>query len=667
MANEVDYNPCKYKGNGQTVDFPFNWKLIEIDELIVKLENIPTGELTVLKRGVDYTTTKNETGGNVTLTTAPTQDFNIVLSRDTSNYQSTGYSTSTGFQGSEIEKSFDKVSCCLQEQDYNIEDFKNSFTSEINQKIDTNKADTDKQISTNKSDTDNKISEFEAEVNSKLTQVNNAVNQLNRLDEVLEECGNYSDNAKSSAKQANEDVETTTQKMNEIQELYNTATTALTSAQETATTAIDNGKTSALTELEESKNNALTNIKAVSTFVTREIGEIVASTLPLIDAGLHLLDGSVIVGGGIYDQFVQYIAKLYNEKIYTLYAWIYNDGSADYIIYTKGAIPTAAIVLYNSNGTVYTGTEFTNDNGTIKYGTNACTYTESKNVVINNGKFFCSQADWDSSVSTYGVCGKYVYNATDNTVRLPKLTGFIEGTIDVAGLGDITKAGLPNITGTFGSNLRTFWDIGTAIPSTGCLKGKIYTHAQRLAGSTTGDNDNWIVDSIDASASSNVYSDDCDTVQPQSTKVLYYVVIATSTKTPVQMDVDKIATDLNGKANVSADNFNATGTTYLSGLGMPSNRYIDLTLGASGTTYTAPANGWVCIRAYCYATSGWFNIQNENSFLLMNIPYVAIGGGIGGYLPIKKGERFHVDYGNLRFDKAYTGLTFYYSDGVPSA
>lgn len=28
------------------------------------------------------------------------------------------------------------------------------------------------------------------------------------------------------------------------------------------------------------------------------------------------------------------------------------------------------------------------------------------------------------------------------------------------------------------------------------------------------------------------------------------------------------------------------------GVGFPSDRYVDLTLGASGTSYTAPANGW---------------------------------------------------------------------------
>lgn len=42
----------------------------------------------------------------------------------------------------------------------------------------------------------------------------------------------------------------------------------------------------------------------------------------------------------------------------------------------------------------------------------------------------------------------------------------------------------------------------------------------------------------------------------------------------------------------------ATKTNMLqaSGAGMPSSKYIDLTLGASGSTYTAPANGWFFIR-----------------------------------------------------------------------
>ena len=100
MANEVDYNPCQYKGNGVTRDFSFNWKVIEVEELIVSLELVSTGDETILTRGSDYTAQVNAVGGNVLLTTAPSEDYFINIRRKTSNFQSKGYSTSSGFQGS---------------------------------------------------------------------------------------------------------------------------------------------------------------------------------------------------------------------------------------------------------------------------------------------------------------------------------------------------------------------------------------------------------------------------------------------------------------------------------------------------------------------------------------------------------------------------------------
>lgn len=44
---------------------------------------------------------------------------------------------------------------------------------------------------------------------------------------------------------------------------------------------------------------------------TRNIGQIIQSTIPLTDAGLHLLDGALISGSGSYSAFVDYIAELY--------------------------------------------------------------------------------------------------------------------------------------------------------------------------------------------------------------------------------------------------------------------------------------------------------------------------------------------------------------------
>lgn len=209
---------------------------------------------------------------------------------------------------------------------------------------------------------------------------------------------------------------------------------------------------------------------------SRNIGEIVASTIPLTDAGLHLLDGALIQGGGIYSAFVTYIAGL--------------DLTAN------------------------------------------C---------------FCTEAEWQTSITNYGVCGKFVYDSTNNTVRLPKITGILEGTTDVSALGDLVEAGLPNITG--------FWrddEARTMSYSNGAFYGE-QIYARYGGYYTSGDGTSTFNHKFDASRSNAIYGNS-NTVQPQTIKVLYYIVVATSTKTNIQVDIDEIATDLNGKADVDLSN-----------------------------------------------------------------------------------------------------------------
>ena len=204
----------------------------------------------------------------------------------------------------------------------------------------------------------------------------------------------------------------------------------------------------------------------------RNIGEIVTSTVPLTDAGLHLLDGALIQGSGIYSDFVNYIAGLYDD-------------------------------------------------------------TDTPN-------YFTDENTWQQSITDYGVCGKFVYDSVNNSVRLPKITGIIEGTTDLTALCDLVEAGLPNITGQFALK-------GTEGSSS--VSGAFY------AGSKTGSYGGGHVDDqkpplmyFNASRSNSIYGSS-NTVQPQTIKVLYYIVIGTSAKTDIQVDIDNITTDLNGKAD----------------------------------------------------------------------------------------------------------------------
>ena len=46
----------------------------------------------------------------------------------------------------------------------------------------------------------------------------------------------------------------------------------------------------------------------------RNIGELIFSPIPITDSNLHLLDGSLIQGNGIYRDFVNYIRRKYNTN-----------------------------------------------------------------------------------------------------------------------------------------------------------------------------------------------------------------------------------------------------------------------------------------------------------------------------------------------------------------
>lgn len=253
---------------------------------------------------------------------------------------------------------------------------------------------------------------------------------------------------------------------------------------------------------------------------SRNIGEIVTSTLPLTDAGLHLLDGSLLQGGGIYNSFVSYIADLYET------------------------------------------------NSTASY--------------------FATEEDWQASVSSYGVCAKYVYNSEDNTVRLPKITGLIEGTVDTNALGQLVEAGLPALTvsevgehlhtgttdwaGNHNHNLRSPFNLKWGMKGS----GDNWAGTQSAQAYADGVNyDNWTevngnhthtFTTSAAGAHTHTLSGsglgNSNTVQPQTVKAFVYVVVATSVKEDIVVDIDNIATDLNTKANNNLLNLTEEGEKH---------------------------------------------------------------------------------------------------------
>lgn len=119
----------------------------------------------------------------------------------------------------------------------------------------------------------------------------------------------------------------------------------------------------------------------------------------------------------------------------------------------------------------------------------------------------------------------------------------------------------------------------------------------------------------------------------------------------------------NAKADVDLQNVSNAGKSACANWGMPSNSYIDLTLGPSGTTYTAPAAGYYYI---------WF----ENSALIEHWVNISINGTlIGNYwaqvqnnsfavppYPVKSGDVLKLEYGSDI--KRAILFRFYYAEGA---
>lgn len=79
------------------------------------------------------------------------------------------------------------------------------------------------------------------------------------------------------------------------------------------------------------------------------------------------------------------------------------------------------------------------------------------------------------------------------------------------------------------------------------------------------------------------------------------------------------------------------------GFGLPSDRFIDLTLGASGATYTAPANGWVYVNKQGDANQ-FFNLTNPTKNYGVNEITSSSPFGLLIMLPVSKGDVFRIDY-----------------------
>ena len=228
-----------------------------------------------------------------------------------------------------------------------------------------------------------------------------------------------------------------------------------------------------------------------------------------------------------------------------------------------------------------------------------------------------------------GVAWYYILDTENQRFKLPRTKYGFTGLRDT--VGNYVEAGLPNITATFTSDNRD----GSSFHSspTGAITETVKSQSWSFSGG--GAYSSSYTRSLNASRSSSIYGNS-DTVQPPATEMYLYFYVGPFTQTALE-----------NTAGLNAELFNDK-VDLVGSWGFPNTQYDNITVGASGSYYTAPADGWFSIR---YSGKVLMALVDSNNTELMIIwTDYAVGNGV--FMPVAKGNRIRLDYG--------TGTTTYF-------
>ena len=282
------------------------------------------------------------------------------------------------------------------------------------------------------------------------------------------------------------------------------------------------------------------------------------------------------------------------------------------------------------------------NNGTLKSETIGDTTIEYKQL-DNGHKVVTDKTAYESILKNTGTAWYYLLDLDSRTFVLPQTNGYMK----YGNSNQFVKQSLPNIKGQTGYTVTSGDDVTTAPFS------KIFTSSYG-AGSGQGYPARFTMIKFDASTSSDIYADGAN-VNPNAVQgyLYFYVGECVSTSNSVNLG------DLKDKLDLDITNLKTELTALknnISAYAFPSEKNVVLTIPASKTTLTAPANGWFVYRSTGGgAQSNYMFISNKTTkyYGCQTRPF----SGYAMYVncPAKKGEEVYfewVDSGttkNLKF------------------
>ena len=241
-------------------------------------------------------------------------------------------------------------------------------------------------------------------------------------------------------------------------------------------------------------------------------------------------------------------------------------------------------------------------------------YTDAydKLLKVYNGTETVEGLSVKLSIETY-TDYDFVLNTADETFRLPLKTKLASGK---AVVGNGMNLGLENLTTGVQANLQRM----NVKISNSSVNNLIYS------GIPSGD----LYQEVGVSTNPTLSG-----IETSDSDLYLYYYVGETVQNANLIDAGRIGEQLATKTDM----------LQASGAGMPSSKYIDLTLGASGSSYTAPANGYFAL--HYITTSNLVNLYMYNPVTQLGDGNSVYTNGWDGYIsiPVLKDDQVVVVWG----------------------
>lgn len=291
---------------------------------------------------------------------------------------------------------------------------------------------------------------------------------------------------------------------------------------------------------------------------------------------------------------------------------------------------------------------------------NGAVYQSAYNLLLQiyNGTVTKAGVSVKLSTETYADTD-FVLNTSDTTFRLPLKVALASGKAVVGNGNAMALTTLSTTDPTHIAGTHYFYES----PNNNSLTGNADLATAPLPAGTAGGNYGGFANSLLIGLSPNPTISGIET----SANGLYlYFYVGEVVQNANIIVAGQALTDIADLKN--GVGYSNAGKEAIVSWSMPSTRHDDLTWGASGSTYTAPANGWFQARARSKGTTKitYITLFNETTLLTSScsvyLPNTSSQYTVQTYIPVKKGQTVDLNY-DLASTVDNNVIRFIYAEG----